>query len=351
LFAVGSDGFVHTLYVSNGENAEPAVAFLPPHTKPSALIWIEGVMYATTSDGCGAVANGVFAIDLTAKEKKPLAWETGDVSIAGTSGPAFADDGTLYVALRRPPASRTPTAAPASEPGGTSAVVALDRTSLKPKDWFSAPDADFNASPIVFKHKDKELVAVSGNDGRLYLLDAASPGGPDHKTPLSVSAKYTAAGAGRALATWENQGTRWILAPAVGGPQAGARFSANGPAPTGSIVAFKLVDQDGKLTLEPAWASRDLISPLAPVVVNGMVVAVSSGEHRSNDRKVTAAQRVKLSTPAVLHLLDAETGKTLWSSGTTITSFARGGVSAGGGQLHLVTYDNMVYAFGIPMEH
>ena len=51
LFAVGSDGFVHTLYVSNGENSEPAVPFLPPHTKPSALIWIDGVVYATTASG------------------------------------------------------------------------------------------------------------------------------------------------------------------------------------------------------------------------------------------------------------------------------------------------------------
>ncbi|MGH9310473.1 MAG: PQQ-binding-like beta-propeller repeat protein [Vicinamibacterales bacterium] len=41
----------------------------------------------------------------------------------------------------------------------------------------------------------------------------------------------------------------------------------------------------------------------------------------------------------------------MWTSGTTITSFARGGVSAGGGQAYVVTYDNHLYAFGIPMEH
>ena len=53
----------------------------------------------------------------------------------------------------------------------------------------------------------------------------------------------------------------------------------------------------------------------------------------------------------MLYALDAATGKELWSSGTTITSFARAGLSAGGGQLYLVTYDNTLYAFGIPLEH
>ena len=44
--------------------------------------------------------------------------------------------------------------------------------------------------------------------------------------------------------------------------------------------------------------------------------------------------------PAVLYVLDAASGKTLWNSGTKITSIARGGLSAGGGQVYLVTKDN-----------
>jgi outer membrane protein assembly factor BamB len=53
----------------------------------------------------------------------------------------------------------------------------------------------------------------------------------------------------------------------------------------------------------------------------------------------------------VLYALDATTGKTMWSSGRTITSFARSGLAAGAGQVYLVTFDNTLYAFGIPMEH
>jgi outer membrane protein assembly factor BamB len=53
----------------------------------------------------------------------------------------------------------------------------------------------------------------------------------------------------------------------------------------------------------------------------------------------------------VLYVLDAATGKELWSSAQTITSFARAAVAAGSGQVYLATYDNHLYAFGIPMEH
>ena len=40
-----------------------------------------------------------------------------------------------------------------------------------------------------------------------------------------------------------------------------------------------------------------------------------------------------------------------WSSGPTITSFATGGLSAGTGQVYVVTYDNTLWAFGIPQTY
>ena len=129
------------------------------------------------------------------------------------------------------------------------------------------------------------------------------------------------------------------------------KFAANGPAPTGRVVAFKLIDEGGSWSLAPGWQSRDLTSPLAPIVVNGMVIAVSSGEYRGTAASLSSAQRAQKSVPAVLYVLDAVTGKTMWSSGTKITSFARGGLAAGDGQVYVVTYDNHLYAFGIPLEH
>jgi outer membrane protein assembly factor BamB len=94
--------------------------------------------------------------------------------------------------------------------------------------------------------------------------------------------------------------------------------------------------------------SRDLVAPTTPAVVNGVVFALSSG--LSTD-KGAAAQRAKKSTAAVLYALDGATGKELWTSGTTITSFVSGvGPSAGDSQVYVVTYDGTLYAFGMPAE-
>ncbi|HEY7055165.1 MAG TPA: hypothetical protein VH458_01510, partial [Vicinamibacterales bacterium] len=325
VYAMATDGMLHTLASSNGADQEPPVEFLPASARPSSLIWIDGTVYTTTSNECGAAPNAVWAIDLTAKEKQPVVWKTGGASVAGTTGVALGFQGDVYVALGAK-ASKSASGARSGEAPDADAVVVLDSHTLAVKDWFGAPGADFNTSPIVIHDKDREYIAVAGNDGKLYLLDGKSVGGSDHKTPLYVTPKYTAAGAGGALATWENDGTRWILAPSVGATLAAAKFTANGPAPDGAIVAFKLVDQGGKTALEPAWASRDLTSPLGPVVVNGLVIAASSGEYRPTSGHPTASQRAQRSLPAVLYVLDGLTGKELWSSGKTITSFARGGL-------------------------
>src|SRR5262249_21358540 len=149
----------------------------------------------------------------------------------------------------------------------------------------------------------------------------------------------------------DDSGGRWIFTTASG-TSGDVTFSQNGPAPSGRIVAFKVIDESGKLSLAPGWQSRDLVSPLPPIVVNGMVFAASSGESRGPpSSSLTAAQRAERSVPAILHVLDAATGRTMWSSGTSISSFARGQLSAGGGQIYVVTYDNHLYAFGIPLEH
>jgi outer membrane protein assembly factor BamB len=88
------------------------------------------------------------------------------------------------------------------------------------------------------------------------------------------------------------------------------------------------------------------------MIINGVVFALSSGEVRSNDSKLTAAERVRRSSPAVLYALDSATGKELWNSGKAITSFVHGGTLSGGGtQVYLETYDGTLYAFGFYIEH
>jgi hypothetical protein len=350
VYVLASDGIVRGLNAHNGSERFPAVQFLPANANASSLLFVDGMLYTTTSNECGAVPNGVHAIDLTAENKKTITWVSGGPNIAGSAGPTLGTDGTVYVATAAGPAAPTISkATPGETSTYVSAIVALDGETLKVKDWFSAPGADFNASPIVFRHKDKDLVVATAHDGRMYVLDSSSLGGADHKTPLHATGKYTAAGVTSGVATWEDEGTRWILAPVVGPPQAETKFTANGLRPAGGIVAFKLVETGGKVALEPAWASRDMTTPLTPLIFNGVVFAVSSGESRA--AKLSAAQRAQRSLPAVLYALDPLTGKELWTSGKTITSFARAGISAAAGQIYVVTFDNTLYAFGIPMEH
>ena len=337
LWTMGSDGYLRTVRVTDGGQVDPPVPFLPPNARPSSLISVDGLVYTSTSNNCGNAPNGVWALDLLSKEKKVTMWDTGGANVAGS--PAIGTSGIVYAATgAQPPESRPWLAAEKTGPRYANSVVALDRVTLDVKDWFTANGApNFSASPMVFRHKGKDFVTVTGNDGRVYLLDGTSLGGADHKTPLFATPPTAMSGAGAAagMATWQDaDGTRWLLAPLAG-----------------KIAAFKVVDKGGAVALEAAWQSRELGVPLAPIVVNGIVFAAASGQYYGPDAGLSAAERAKRSTPAVLYALDPATGKELWSSGSTITSFARAGLAAGGGQVYLVTYDNTLYAFGIPLEH
>ena len=94
----------------------------------------------------------------------------------GDSG--FGSDGTIYAAIGD---------GQAADGGYANAVVALDPQTLQVKDWFPQPGADFVSTPVVFQSKGKELLAEAAGDGRIFLLDAASLGGADHKTPLAMT--------------------------------------------------------------------------------------------------------------------------------------------------------------------
>jgi outer membrane protein assembly factor BamB len=111
---------------------------------------------------------------------------------------------------------------------------------------------------------------------------------------------------------------------------------------------LKLVDEGSSVALQPAWASRDLTSPVTPLIINGVVFALSTAEGSTsgNTRSGPAAQR-----SAALYALDAATGKELWNSGSAIASSVRGVAPSGGdGQVYVVTSDGALYTFGIPTE-
>lgn len=338
VYALASDGMLHSMHLSNGADYQPPVKFLPPNANANGLIVINNVAYVVTTGDCGGAANGVWALDLASKQVN-----TWKANVVGIAGPAFGGDGTLYVATGS---------------GGESpnSLVALEAGTLKVKGWYSAGKQELSATPVIFEYKGKTLIAATTKDGRMHLLDSANLGSADHQTALSITTASlkTADFVPGALSSWQDRsGTRWLLAPTVGKQAGELGFAVpNSAATKGAVVAWKIVEQNGVPALQPAWVSRDLVAPLVPTIINGVVFVTSSGEFRPNDSKLTAAQRALRSSRAVLYALDGLTGKELWSSGTQITSFTRGGALSGGvGQIYLTTHDGTIYAFGFPMEH
>ena len=367
LYAVASDGMVRQMNLTNGEDMAPPAAILPKgNGKPYALTALNNTLYTVTGQGCGQVPNGVYAMDLTSK--KVTKFETGSGGIWGIAGTAVGTDGTIYAE------TGDGTSDPASNKYANS-FIALSPGELKLKDWYTPTnwewiykrDLDLNATPVVFPFHGRDLIAGGGKEGRLYLLDSKSLGGENHQTPMFRSplianedVDFQSHGIWGNLASWEDtDGTRWVLAPVWGPRHPDYKYPiSNGTAPNGSIAAFKVTEKDGKASLVPAWESRDLVAPAPPVIANGIIWALSSGEFTQQARLdgnpglYSAGDRAKLSGKAVLYALDARTGKELWNSGDAMASFTHYyGLTIANGRVYVGTFDGTLYCFGIPMEH
>ncbi|MEP7272831.1 MAG: PQQ-binding-like beta-propeller repeat protein [Acidobacteriota bacterium] len=333
--ALSSDGMFHSMHLSNGKDYQSPVRFVPANANATGLIVADQTAYVFTQNGCGGVPNGIWALDL--QTHKVTSWKA---NVSGLAGAAFGPDGTLYVAT-------------GASGELSNSLVALDRRTLSIRDWYHPGAVEFSSTPVVFEFKGRVLLAATTIDGRLHVLDTSSLGGADHKTALST----TAAGGlsdfhPGALASWQDATrTRWILVPSRGPATVPSGFgTGNGQVTSGAVVAWKLVEQDGTPRLQPGWLSRDLASPLPPTIIND-VVFVASGEAGGTSGPVTKP-RVFGTSRAILYALDSLTGKELWNSGTTMTSFSRGGALSGGvGQIYVGTHDGTLYAFGVPMEH
>lgn len=360
VWAVGADGSLQTLREQDGNNKATApVKFLPANSRVSDLNIVNNVVYAATENECGGNPNALYAIDLATPEKKVTSFPTNGSGFAGSAGVAVGTDGSTVYGL-------IPEGQGSVAGKYANTVVALEAKDLSVKDYFtpseSAPAVKKGAevpgaTPAVFEWDGKDVIVAGGTDGRIYLLDSASLGGADHHTPLARSEVFAAAdgvnGIWNAFATWDDApqpaptgrgaapappaapGTRWIYASISGAPK--MKFpNANGAAPAGSVVAFKVEDQGGKPALVPVWSSRDMVSPAAPAVTNGLVFALSTGQGKSPKN-------------AVLYALDSSTGKEIWSSGTTATSYATGGIAIDASIVLFATHDSQVHAYGIPI--
>jgi len=308
-YAVSNDGVLHGLTLHDGLDGIQPIPFLPAGAQASDLTLIDGTLYTATMNGCGGASNGVWAIAPAAIPAggtfpKPVSWLTG--GSASPHAPSFNEDGLVFVTVG----------------SGTGAfansVISLDPATLAVKNKFTAPGANFATSATILREGDRDLIAAQASDGRIFLLDGATL-----SAPLAISAATAANGAWKpsGLAGWKDAtGQLWLLA-----------------ATPSSINAWKVTLSGTSATLTRAWTLPGLKSPLAPLVINGVVFACSTGE---------------AATPAVLFAVDGTTGKKLWDSGKTITrSVPRtSAIWNSMGQVLIGASDSTLYAFGVNME-
>jgi outer membrane protein assembly factor BamB len=219
VYAVSSDGMLHALNVSNGEEFDPGIPILPVNANATGLMVTGNTAYVTTTAGCGTVEPGVWALDIASKQV--ASWKGAMVG-----APAFGPDGTVYVAT------------------DAGELAALEANTLKLKDVYKA-GVGFAGAPLVFQDKDATMIAVAAKDGRIHIVDTGKLGGPAVQSdPVGATA----------LASWQDgAGTRYLL---------GSTKS--------SVVALKM----NGTSVETAWI-RQIDAPIAPLVVNGVVFAAA----------------------------------------------------------------------------
>ena len=362
VYVLASDGYLHTLDVATGEEKDAPIQMLPAiYGKAYGLNLMDNVVYTVSGQSCNGVPNELYGVDLT--NRKAFSSTPPQGGIFGTAGPAIGTDGTIYFetgdGAYDAAAGKLSTSVQAYTPANDHLTL-KDYYTPTNHAWLTKRDLDMNTTPVVFPYKGRDLLVGSGKEGRYFLMDSRSLGGPNHDTPLfrsplvsNTNVNFQTEGTWGSFASWEGQdGTRWVLAP-IGGPVAVDFPVSYGPTPNGGIIALKLKDTAGKMELAPAWLSRDMMSAEPPVVANGVVFVLAAGEFTGQTNDVdgglySSEERIKQSIPARLYALDAVTGKELYSSGEQVSSFLhQSGIAVAGGRVIFGTFDGTIYCFGL----
>jgi hypothetical protein len=400
LYLNTTDGKLRGLGLGDGDERVPPADFVVPYARNWSLNLVDNVVFSPTGRGCGGAMANIAAMDMSDSSHPQLS------RVFTSSGRPSGPWGRGGV-VRGPKGIYTQTADGLSDPASGiygETVLALATNELRvvdsftPTNWryLNAHDFDLgSASPVVFPFQKWTLVAAAAKEGVVYLLDANALGGgpPDHMKPLYQSPRLGndeellgGRGVWGAMATYQDpQGQRNLYVPMWGPPSKMAppfKYSYN-DAPNGSIMAFRVTTEKEAPSLTPLWISRDMHVPDPPVVANGVVYAIQTGENTVQNQGIgdvtgaargpaggrgapgagrgpadpnaaaaAAAQSAKFrATPVsnlILYAFDAETGKQLYSSEKVITSwvhFSEPVVAAG--KVFVVSWDAHVYAFGL----
>ena len=362
LYVMTTDGYLHLINPGSGDEKDPTVQMLPNvYGKPYGLNLVNGILYTITGQGCGGVPNALFAYNTVTKKVTVSSPPQG--GLWGTAGPAIGTDGTIYFE-----SGDHPYDAKAGLLSTSVQAYTFSNDALTLKDyytpsnylWLTKRDLDLNTTPVVFPYKGRDVLVGGGKEGRFFMLDSKSIGGADHQTPLfrseliaNANVNFQTEGTWGSFAAWKDKsGTQWVLAP-NGGPTT-VKFPVNyGDTPNGGIIAFKVEEKGGKTVMTNAWQSRDMMTAEPPVIADGLVFVLAGGEYTGQTNDVegglySAEDRIKRSIPAKLYVLDARTGKELYSSGDQIVSFLhQAGLSIAGGRILFGTFDGTIYCFGV----
>ena len=376
VYAVSWDGRLHQINLGDGEDVAPAEKFIPGNGKAYALNYKDGIVYTATAQGCGGLTNAFHSFDLASRRASTFIPAGG--GLWGRRGAAIDAEGRVYLGtgdgIFDPENRRL---------GNGIVGVKVDETKkLQLVDFFAAPNAnwlwrrdlDVNTTPMAIDYRGRKFLVGTSKECRLWLLDREALGGEDHRTTLQTTPlicadaqAFDGVGVWGALSGWQDpQGTQWVLVPFWGPVSAKFKAPVEHSRPRrGGVAAFRLEEVAGKWQLTPAWLSRDMDLGEETVIANGIVFAYSSGvdgtqvvqdaawnepggPRYGGALSSGAARRIPNGRKAMLYALDGQTGKELWNSGDTITSWNHfSGMTVANGRVYIGTWDGALYAFGV----
>jgi outer membrane protein assembly factor BamB len=306
IYVLANDGKLRGLGLADGDDRMAPAEFTTPYSRNWSLNLINGMIYTSSSRGCGGAISSISAIDVT-NPAHPVS------RFYPSTGKASGPWGRGGI-VRTPNGVIAQTADGAYDPasgrfGNTFLSLTKDlrlTDSYTPANWDYLNRKDFDlgsASPTVVQFGKWTLVAAAAKEGVVYLLDALNLGGSNHQTPLYVSPRYGNdaltfgfTGVWGSLSTFvDAKGERWLLVP-MQGPPAKRTMSSfksnNGPVVNGSVMAFQVKAENGKPVLVPVWMSHDLDLPGMPVAANGVIYVLGTGDRARDAMRGPTSQVV-----------------------------------------------------------
>jgi outer membrane protein assembly factor BamB len=370
VWAVSGDGRLWQIDAATGAELVTPDKFAPPAGKAYALNQAGDYIYTVQAQGCGGATYQLDGYNI--KTRRTTAIYPGGGGLWGRRGVMVDPEGRAYEGIGDGPYD------PANKQLGEAVIQTRPDVNgkLQMLDWFAAPNAnymykhdlDINVTPLALDYAGHKLLISTSKECRLWLLDRDNMGGGEkaaHRAPLTKSGlacndrqQFDAAGVWGSIAAYVNgRNEAWVYVP-FWGPKSETFHPTltHAPAPVrGGVAAYTISQVNGKWKFVPRWLSEDINAGEEALIANDIVFTYGSGENTNQtpveqpwDAKPITGTRIEKSTHATLYALDAQTGKTLWSSGDQITSFNHfSGITVANGRIYLGTYDGTMWCFGI----